>query len=530
LQVGTRTKTFSFVGNIDGGREWVEDEKGIATRPIVQSAEVLHDVFNGIDQGSTFSLKLIGKFIRPKNLLWIGAVNAEQWSVVLRIKTPLGGIYFSKEGYVSPVCHLVVVDDKGNLSEKHLESCEYIYPHKVVSACKELREIRDIQKAAISKGKDGSRLPDSCYRLNGLFNYWSCRDLIESSEFALGEDDKGLVDKYKFSCYGFFCYSTEIWEQYNDEVVKLRKGERILKGGLQLATNCMPQGDLLIIPLTKNIGYQNVAHVVVHFEEADPDLGRKGFQPELEALAQNLSTKIVKIFLNWKRLLKRETGAPPDIVEEKNIHDWIKEQEAHEKAHPLVINRQDIFLPIKEPSITSEPLNEQDVIALFNQLLAGGVIRGIKLMATNQHEQYDGMCKFHLQKPFSNHVFDKNSNPLGIERDRIKDEFISSPHILEYKYSFDALLEDIEKEEKTERQIRLVVVWEMGKNWSKRYEITPLLHFSNLHHRYFHGGTHIIKNSSTGDIVFPAIVLSELISYLNDPDAVQDFQRSKYMQ
>ncbi len=103
------------------------------------------------------------------------------------------------------------------------------------------------------------------------------------------------------------------------------------------------------------------------------------------------------------------------------------------------------------------------------------------------------------------------------------------PRILEYKYSFDALLEDIEKEVKSEKQIKLVIAWEMGKNWPKRYEITPLLHFDNLHHRYFHGGTHIIKSSSTGDVVFPAIILAELIDYINDPDAVQEYQKKTYL-
>lgn len=69
----------------------------------------------------------------------------------------------------------------------------------------------------------------------------------------------------------------------------------------------------------------------------------------------------------------------------------------------------------------------------------------------------------------------------------------------------------------------------MGKNWPRRYEITPLLYLENIQHRYFHGGTHIIKDASTGDTVFPAIILSELIDYINNPDDVQDYQRKTYI-
>jgi len=199
------------------------------------------------------------------------------------------------------------------------------------------------------------------------------------------------------------------------------------------------------------------------------------------------------------------------------------------RVNPLIITREDVFLPIKEASITSKPLNEQDVIALFNQLLAGGIIRGIKVMSTSQHQKYDGVFRFSLKEPFENHIFDKDKNPLGIERSKVSEEYVSAPSILEYKYSFDALLEDIEKEEKNERQINLVVAWEMGEDWQKRYEITPLLHFENLQHRFFHGGTHIIADASTGDTVFSAIILSELIDYINDPDGVQEYQRKAYI-
>ncbi len=234
--------------------------------------------------------------------------------------------------------------------------------------------------------------------------------------------------------------------------------------------------------------------------------------------------------MNWRTSLKKETGAPPDIAGAREIHDWINEQEVHEKNYPLVITRQDVFLPIKEPSITSMPLNEQDVIALFNQLLAGGVIRGVKVMATSQHQQYDGIYRFYLKEPLENHIFNKMNNPLGIDKIAATNEFISEPRILEYKYSFDALIEEIEKEVKNERQIQLVIAWEIGTNWHKRYEITPLLHFDNLQHRYFHGGTHIIRNASTGDVVFPAIILKELIDYINDPDGVQEYQRKTYIE
>jgi hypothetical protein len=54
------------------------------------------------------------------------------------------------------------------------------------------------------------------------------------------------------------------------------------------------------------------------------------------------------------------------------------------------------------------------------------------------------------------------------------------------------------------------------------------LDLDNLQHREFHGLTHIFRDERTGDTRFQAIILSELIAYLNDVDGVQVIQQSKY--
>lgn len=531
LQIGTKTQDFSFIGHITNGREWVEDQTSTLTRPQIQESELIHKQFNEIDKGSTFTLRLLGNFIRPRTLNWVGANTVDQWEAILRIKTPLGGIYM---GTSTPKikCYLTLIDETGEITEKTIEECTYIYPHTIISTCKDLSEIIKIQKELTDKGRDASKLPSNLFKLNGLYNFWNTDELLNKEGYlkvTFDAKEKALIREHKILVYAFLCYSTSIWDEYNDNTLKLRKRGRILKGGIQLSTSSMPQGDLLSIPLTRSLWYQDITHVVVHFDSADPDLGRKGFQPELTSLSQKIASGIVVSFFGWKRLLQKETGAPPNIHETRNIHDWKQEQERHERDNPLVIKRKDVFLPLQEPSLTSTPLNEQDVIALFNQLLAGGVIRGIKIMATNQHEKYDGIFRLNLQEPIKNHLFDKDHNPLGILETRAKETYTSEPKILEYKYSFDALMNEIEKEEKTERHIDLVIAWTIGDSWMKRYEIVPLLHLGNLQHRYFHGGTHIIRNSMTGDRVFPAIILSELIDYINDPDEVQEYQRETYM-
>jgi len=530
LQIGTKGPGFSYVGNLEGGRAWVEDAKNVLPRPKVNASRPIHKAFDKIDRGSTFCLKFIGDYIRPSDLTWFGAETSKQWETILRIKTPLGGIYLDRE-IPKTTCTLCVIDSSGRTQQEEIQRCEYIYPHNAIPTCVDLGEIIEKQRTLTARGRPVSRLPDNLYQLNGIHSCWNYKDILSKDGMLhpqLKEEEKELLEKCRVHAYGFLTYSTDVWDEYSDSIVGLRKSMRILKGGLQLACNGMPQGELVLIPLTRNIGYQHNSHVVIHFDRADPDLGRKGFQPELVDLAEKIAVSIVGLFLDWRHHLRTTTGAPRQITQSRELYDWVKETEEHEREFPLVVKRQDVFLPTKEIRLTATPVVEQDVVVLFNQLLAGGVIRGIKLLSASTYKTYDGLWRACLKKPFEHYSFDKNSNPLGIEQVKLQ-EYESPPWVLEYKYNFDALLEEIEQGDKTQSDIKLVVCWEMGNEWKRKYDVTPLLHLSNLHHREIHGITHCVRDSTTGQDVFMVVALKELIDYVNEPDEVQEYQKRTYM-
>jgi len=526
LQLATNTPEFALVAELVDGRRWLDDSKAIIERPKVRPAALAHPAFAAFDRGSSFTVKLGGDNTRPKNLRWVGATTAAQWKTLLLVKTPLGHISFPNDpAYQAVKYDLEVIDEAGNRTELLEQDAGYIFPHTVISASVDLDTIVQEQQNLIQKQQDPSKLPDKYRRLNAVYSFWNTATLLEMVD---DDNTKALVNEFQMQAYGYFGYSVKLWDQFNDSIVKLRKGMRILRGGLQLATDHMPQGDLLVIPLTSNIGYQNQAHVVVHFQKADPDLGRKGFQPELREAAERLSVTIVSRLKKWRHLLKADSGASPSIVGESKLDVWVKEQENHETAHRLSIKNPNFFAPLNEVSITATPVSEQDVIVLFNQLVAGGVIRGIRLLASSSHQQYDGIFRFFVNEPLKNHLFDKATNPLGVQELRHDKAFTSKSYVLEYKHNLDALIQEFENEEKTESHIDLVVAWDIGEQWKKRYAVTSLLDLENLQHREFHGLTHVFKDERTGDTRFQAIILSELVEYLNDVDGTQLVQRQKY--
>ncbi|MBE7728807.1 hypothetical protein F1542_03330 [Komagataeibacter sp. FXV3] len=403
------------------------------------------------------------------------------------------------------------------------QSARYKWPHDEISASRDLRKIRELQTDALKNGKDPSKIIEKFSNSNGVYEILSSVDLINILKTK--DEYSDLVEKYNISSYGYFVYSTSVWDQINDSKAQLRKGYRVLKGGLQLSNNGMVQGDMITIPLTKSIGHQNQAHIVIHFEGADPDLGRKGFQPELRDLAERIAVIMVRRLTDRRSLLKNDSGAKPEIEKQKAIHEWVRDQEKHEEEFPLVLKNKNFFLPTKKISIQSVPVSEQDVIVLFNQLIAGGVIRGIRLLATSQTAQYDGIFRFISEEPLENIIFNKDSNPLGIEEEQCTKVYLGPPQILEYKFSLDGLIHEFESEIKDEKDINLAIFWDMGSEYKRNYNIISLIDLENVHQRHHHGITHIIKSNTSR---FYAICLKELIDFLNDIDGCQSFQQSQY--
>lgn len=196
LQIGTKKGDFEFIGTIKDGREWVEDVSHVKNRPVVRTDQkAYHEVFKDLIQGSTFVLKFNGNFIYPKDLTWLGAHTAKQWNAILRIKTPLGGIYFD-DNNASRGCSLTVIDSEGNETQEEIDNCTYIFPNKAIHLCKSLEEIKNKQMDLISKGKDASKLSDGFYKLNGLYLSMKATEILSEKPMLnlnLTEKERELI-------------------------------------------------------------------------------------------------------------------------------------------------------------------------------------------------------------------------------------------------------------------------------------------------------------------------------------------------
>ncbi len=549
--MATKNTQQTYCGLLRNGRTWIQDKQNELSMPLFEPVTgASHKIFDTIEHGTSITLKLVGDFIRPKDLTWAGAETAKQWMSILRLMTPLGGIYLCDDKPQKVRIELEVIDKNDETTQDILDCPRYLFPHEGIGRCADIREYFSELEAKLKKGQDVKRTPPKYSGLDGLWGEWTGKDIAEGESRIdikeLNEEEINLIIGTKI--YVFLGYSEQIWENYNDKTLNLRKGLNILRGGLQLATRNMPQGRQIRIPFPNNVGLQKLVHVIVHFEseyykndDADPDLGRKGFQPELVEVAEKLSMAAVKTFRKQHDLSKKDKGKSA-FGDELQTTEWIYSQKDHEKTAPIIVSSQGLYasenfyfkraveqrLPMR-----SEPICEQDVVALFNQMLGAAIIRGIHILATSQYQQYDAIYRIFMENPFDDYIRSEQ-NLLGVDKGSFLEELNNNKHrespikILEYKHNIDALIDNFNDGTKKTNEIGLVVAWEMGNKWKNAFDVTSYLDEENVHHRKFHGCTHKMTHQGIGADTFDCIILKEILSYLNNPAEESERQRQIY--
>lgn len=527
IQVCTKTPDFSATGKMLNSRSWLSDENPAG------NPEVIHDVnppedlnFNQIDRGVSITLKFDSE-THPRDLKWIGTSDAEAWFDILKIKTGLGA--FTENNLIN--INLTVFNALGTSQTVNKIGTGYLWVQDLpdIKRSVGIKELDSKLTSFYNKKGFGTPLPSA------LKNFDCIHEKFDPSELEnivkLDTEERRIIEMFSPKIYCGFTYSAKIFTNFN-EALQLREGYRVLYGGFQISANNMPQGEIYQIPLQRYIGRQNQVHFLIDFSNTSADLGRKGFHKDIVDFCKTITEKITGNYLTkFKSSMRPNTGAPNDIKRNKLVNDWKESMRLHEHNNPLQIDNEHFFLPTKRISLTSEPTREQDVIALFNQLLAGGVIRGMSIMSTNERFTYDGLYHIKIDEPSIFHIYDKEKNPLGILSTTLEEHelpFLSHPEILEYKYSLDGLIEDISDGTKNSNEIGLVVVWETGETYKDSYLITSLLDTDNLSERQYHGVTHIMTNHQNNQKEMDLVVLSELIEYLNDQEQTQVKQKEKY--
>jgi len=479
------------------GRTWAYAE---ADAPALVVSDKDPSPLDNFERGTYIQVQFSSN-TRPRSLTRLCS-DPEVWKVILRTRTSLGQLLLSGQPLVEIQADLDVVDANGAVHSFHIEP-EFLYPHSVTRKPPfRFLDLMDYYK----KNKEVATPPAEILRQDGLYLFWDTAKITAQLSQDHAEQHKSEIGRYSPQLYAFIPYQGSVWGEINGCVTGA-KNRKYLYPGLMIAINRQRLADIFDISATRYETFSRNVLVVVHFDDAKPDQGRKTVQEEILSLARRAADRAVQYLAMQRPLLKPagESPSPGQREVEKSHGDWIFNVKYHAQNSPL---------QIKPTTYLSTPQTEQDVVGLFHQLSALGTFPGIQVFATSQNHTYDCLVKYECESSrYGLRYGSSDTNPLGVSPYvcGAKSQFETKELTLEFKNNLDALISDVTSDDsgKAFAHIDICVCWSTVDESFEGFEIEEITE-ANLDMREFPGATHLLRRDGETHII--QVILLETVA------------------
>ena len=152
-----------------------------------------------------------------------------------------------------------------------------------------------------------------------------------------------------------------------------------------------------------------------------------------------------------------------------------------DEQYDFFLRRESLGIP--ELSIKKVPRDENDVIALFFELLGREYLTGYQSFGLSQMDPYDG--RFLIKRSGD------TSDPIVPSDDR-------QLSAIEFKVIASSLIRDLERETKDPRELKLVIAWDEGSSNSDQFGFADIEHSRYYPERVYPGVTRYLQNTKSG--------------------------------
>lgn len=477
------------------GRAWATGER---SDPALMVEDTSNSPLNAYSRG-TYVRVQFSQSTRPRSLSKVAA-SLPMWKTILRTKTAIGQVLMGRKPLVSLKVKLHVVESSSNTLSAEVEP-EFLFPHQLKRTPPfrflDLMEYHDQYPEQVTP-------PPEKLRQDGLYLIWDSerirKELTAEQQSTFAEQLKA----YSPYLYAFVPYQGSIWGELNQLSTGV-PNRTYLYPGLMIAVNRQRLADISEINATRFETFSRNVFVIVHFDNAKPDQGRKTIEVDAEDFAQKAADRLVQ-YLAKQRALLRPSGESPTPEQrqiEKDHQDWVFNVRTHAKTDPL---------HIPPATFISTPLTEQDVVGLFHQLSALGVFPGMRIYATSQIHTYDCLVEYDCDRDCPGLLYrGKEEAPLGVSPYTLgtAKRFATKHLTVEFKNNLDSLIEDVQGEgPKTFGNIDICVCWSQVGDSFKGYQL-DVINEKTLDERKFPGVTHVL--SRDGDHHAVAIIMLKTV-------------------
>lgn len=303
------------------------------------------------------------------------------------------------------------------------------------------------------------------------------RRRVQAIKYA-NETPTQVGERLPIECnYYIFATSKERINRFNREILNLNNSDiEALSNGIFLSLDGMPTS-IRLDSWPESYFSQFTILVDAKSIKTDLDAGRKGISDYRKKQLVQKAEEILKNknFIRYRRYIAEASNASLPNSSSSNSRDSMKRDVRDQKIR-ISFDLPQESQPYQHSQLPQEfqlpqqwlpPIEEQEVIALFMELIGNKSLQGYYLMKLSTYDRYDGLFEYRL--PYSEYSAKKNcDNPLNILEETFfgfKDEEIYYDDlIVEFKYKLDSIYDDIRDKRKDMRDINLLVCWEMDFN------------------------------------------------------------------
>jgi hypothetical protein len=470
---GTLTKA-----RMEYGCAWAKERRSDAALLAEDAAESpLDDLPRG-----TFIKIQFSPETRPRSLSKL-ATDWRVWATVLRTRTAIGQILLGRSPIVKLKAKLTVIHG-GVTHEENIEP-KFLYPSDIER--RPAFRFLDLVKYH-KEHAETTKPPADKIRQDGVYLTWPTERIIEELTADQEQVFAEQLKEYSPFAYAFVPYQGSVWGELNQLATGI-KNRVHLQPGLIIGVNRQRLAEVSDIQATRYETFSRNVLVIVHFDGARSDQGRKTVEVEALDLANKIADRIVQYLAKQRELLKPagESSDSGNREIEKDHADWLFNVKTHAQKSPLHL-----------PSVTfiSTPLTEQDVVGLFHQLSSSGVFAGLRIYATSQIATYDCLIEFDCAPDAAGLNYSETESPFGLSPYTVgnKRRYSTRPLTLEFKNNLDGLIADLGEEgtSKSFGHIDICVCWTMIGDKFPGYEIEAITE-TNLDERAYTGLTHLLR-------------------------------------
>ncbi|MDQ5807041.1 MAG: ATP-binding protein [Actinomycetota bacterium] len=435
---------------LEDGRRWVDDPtKGLADAPLAELTMNPEEP-RVTDTGTSIRIRLSpgttpGSISHSFN-------SAKYAAAVLETQTAIGVVPPERVPPVAPFsARLEYVPRTGAPATLPLTP-RYRFPHERLPSG---TRVMDLGAYMNEHPNEVEPPPTRRQRYHAVYTTLDAEEVISAlgegePEFLTSRDELiAAIREHDVHVYGLYSYSAEYRESLGS-AWGVPGNKQLHYPGFRIATDGMISSWYRETALTHRGFYVDRVWMLYHFKQVEPDLGRKDFPAEVlevvrfteEAVANDLIRK-GQPFL---RPTPRGRRPSPDTFVEPAVKATQRLEE------PLTPASLDGF---GEIAFGGTPKEEQDVVALFNQLIGMGVLPNYKPVYLSGVDDYDGFFHYrpgHTPDP----VQDRMPGEMQLD-DRDK------RGIVEFKLHGSELLDNIVSGVKRWEEMDLLVCWEVGQ-------------------------------------------------------------------